>query len=339
MADFPLLVQKVVSSLPSVLTPHTLYLVRVGTGFDLYMTDSTGRIAHKINPPSINNEIELLKKYVQSRGNGLITNGNGMLLNNTNFSNWVFDRTDTKSGFGCFTTHTPNGVAIADELIPVDYNATYEISFWGKCLVQGTNNLCYAHIDCYDIDGASVQQQNNSMINVTLAQDWNPQNPTFVVAEEERQAVANFYSTYGRSSGSFFINSYNYTGRTGLKYPSGTYSRTKLNGTTITTANTKYDATTGVITGAVPASTTNIRAGEKVSISMSGGTFIYYMNTLYNHAIPNEWTLYKTNIVANKILRFGTAFIRLGWLVNRGSIATGTTPNKVAISNVNMRQI
>lgn len=49
MADFPLLVQKVVSSLPSVLTPHTLYLVRVGTGFDLYMTDSTGRIAHKLN--------------------------------------------------------------------------------------------------------------------------------------------------------------------------------------------------------------------------------------------------------------------------------------------------
>lgn len=49
MADFPLLVQKVVSSLPSVLTPHTIYLVRVGHGFDLYVTDSTGQIAHKIN--------------------------------------------------------------------------------------------------------------------------------------------------------------------------------------------------------------------------------------------------------------------------------------------------
>lgn len=53
MADFPLLVQKVVSSLPDVLTPHTIYLVRVGQGFDLYVTDSTGQIAHKINSPLI----------------------------------------------------------------------------------------------------------------------------------------------------------------------------------------------------------------------------------------------------------------------------------------------
>ncbi len=49
MADYPLLAQKTVSSLPSTLTANTLYFVRVGNGFDLYMTDSTGQIAHKIN--------------------------------------------------------------------------------------------------------------------------------------------------------------------------------------------------------------------------------------------------------------------------------------------------
>lgn len=42
--------RKEVSVLPEVLTANTLYMVRIGTGFDLYVTDSTGNTAHKINP-------------------------------------------------------------------------------------------------------------------------------------------------------------------------------------------------------------------------------------------------------------------------------------------------
>ena len=40
---------KVVASLPTTLDPDTLYMVRAGEGFDLYMSDSTGSIAHPIN--------------------------------------------------------------------------------------------------------------------------------------------------------------------------------------------------------------------------------------------------------------------------------------------------
>lgn len=47
MANFS--TQKVVSVLPDPLTPDTLYLVRVGDGFDFYCSDTTGSIAHKIN--------------------------------------------------------------------------------------------------------------------------------------------------------------------------------------------------------------------------------------------------------------------------------------------------
>jgi hypothetical protein len=43
---------KVVSSLPSTLTPDTLYIVRTGDGFTLYASDSTGNAAHKINDPA-----------------------------------------------------------------------------------------------------------------------------------------------------------------------------------------------------------------------------------------------------------------------------------------------
>lgn len=39
---------KVVSNLPQQLEPDTIYLVRVGSGFDLYCTDATGSIAYQI---------------------------------------------------------------------------------------------------------------------------------------------------------------------------------------------------------------------------------------------------------------------------------------------------
>lgn len=42
-------VDKVVVALPSTLEPNTVYAVRVGVGFDLYMSDDTGSIAHPLN--------------------------------------------------------------------------------------------------------------------------------------------------------------------------------------------------------------------------------------------------------------------------------------------------
>ena len=43
--------EKIVSKLPTELEPNTIYFVRVGTGFDLYVTDMTGRIANTLNLP------------------------------------------------------------------------------------------------------------------------------------------------------------------------------------------------------------------------------------------------------------------------------------------------
>jgi hypothetical protein len=43
---------KVVASLPETLTPDTLYLVRTGAGFDLYVSDATGSIAYPVNAPT-----------------------------------------------------------------------------------------------------------------------------------------------------------------------------------------------------------------------------------------------------------------------------------------------
>jgi len=43
---------KVVASLPATLAPDTLYLVRTGAGFDLYVSDATGSIAYPVNSPA-----------------------------------------------------------------------------------------------------------------------------------------------------------------------------------------------------------------------------------------------------------------------------------------------
>jgi hypothetical protein len=45
----PIKFQKSISQLPGTLTPDSLYAVRVGAGFDLYVSDMTGNIAYKSN--------------------------------------------------------------------------------------------------------------------------------------------------------------------------------------------------------------------------------------------------------------------------------------------------
>lgn len=51
-------VQKTVGNLPSRLAPSTFYAVRVGGGYDLYLSDSTGNTAHKLNSPDMIRDIE-----------------------------------------------------------------------------------------------------------------------------------------------------------------------------------------------------------------------------------------------------------------------------------------
>lgn len=46
---------KVISNLPSPLTPNAIYAVRTGEGFDLYIADSTGNVAHKVNTSGSSN--------------------------------------------------------------------------------------------------------------------------------------------------------------------------------------------------------------------------------------------------------------------------------------------
>lgn len=54
-------IKKVVASLPEVLEPNALYFVRAEEGFDLYCSDVTGEIAHKINRSALDWDLTNIK--------------------------------------------------------------------------------------------------------------------------------------------------------------------------------------------------------------------------------------------------------------------------------------
>ena len=52
MANAVAKLHKVVSSLPGTLEVNSVYFVRVGTGFDVYLTNAGGTIAYGLNLPA-----------------------------------------------------------------------------------------------------------------------------------------------------------------------------------------------------------------------------------------------------------------------------------------------
>ncbi len=68
----PLHVNKIIGGLPRTLEPNQFYAVRVGEGYDLFLTDETGQTAHKLNT-SAN---AVIKKYFINYRDNVVVNGN-----------------------------------------------------------------------------------------------------------------------------------------------------------------------------------------------------------------------------------------------------------------------
>jgi hypothetical protein len=69
--------EKVVSTLPATLTADTIYLVRVGTGYDMYVTNSTGTVV--AYPLNSKNAFETVSKNLLSHNGVLNYNVGGEL--------------------------------------------------------------------------------------------------------------------------------------------------------------------------------------------------------------------------------------------------------------------
>lgn len=70
-------IEKVISRLPDPISASTLYFVRVGLGLDIYVTDSDGHVAHKVNVD--HDQVLLTKINNLYTSNDLITEDDSIL--------------------------------------------------------------------------------------------------------------------------------------------------------------------------------------------------------------------------------------------------------------------
>lgn len=392
-------VQKVVGSLPTTLSKNTFYAVRIGKGYDLYLSDSTGKIAHKLNDNQswtlrddiidlndfteigkyhlknkenqnspIKDEIYLsvdvvdgvvmqtawtlsnievvhnrikkdnswtswknndysskiddLKLYVQSRGTGLITNGYGLLGNNTNFSSFTFDPSESKVGLGCFICNTVNANFSNDELIPINPLQSYKVDFFIKYGAGSQQGGTYFYIAPYDADGLAITP--SYFVDETFKiERFVEGEKTITIHADDRQRFFDKLSATPNNSIAF-ISPDNYVAKSGYVYPKNTYSRDYIS-ITRTFNQMKYDKNTGVIRDTYCRKT--VESGTSVGISSIGETYAYIMpNLRYNKKITEDWEYYTATFKANELNpKFANAsFIKIGWLMNR-NVSSGTT--------------
>lgn len=299
------------------------------------ITDTIERMAVRIGRLSkqVGNADKSAQRYVQSRGSGLITNGYGLLGDNTNFPAAVFSSVDTAAGFGSFQAVNANQVLMTEEYIAMDAGSSYRLSFAGRTVKKVGSSLCYALIACFDADEQSIDNHFLPFVTFRLAEDVKVGDTSVTVHHDDIAAVQEAMRLYANAA-LMYLCSGQYTNAKGYTYPVGSYTRTLYNATAKAGNTHTLNAASGVLGQFGSGIRQALSAGTRVGLSRTGGTYIYPVANLTNHALPEEWTRYSADI-SGSVLRAGTAFIKVGWLCNRSSQAG----NVSAFSAINLREI
>lgn len=274
------------------------------------------------------------RNYVASRGIGLVTNGTGLLGDNTNFSGFTFDPTDSPIGGGSFVTSLGvNTTKQNDELIPVDLAHKYEFSV--MCRQKGLSGTARAYTGLvpYDAAGLLIDTQHymfRAGTTTTLAVALNPGDTTITLT-----SAANWTNTapetYYRQ-----MTVWAYTDPLGKTWAPETYSRLRY--------ADLYDIggiSGNVITLKTPWAGPAYPAGTSVSNTLAGGSYMY--GGLQNTTVPTTWTAYSaiyggvhTNKQASATTAFppGTAFVKIVFLPNRTSTGSADSASQHAFAAV-----
>jgi len=273
------------------------------------------------------------RAWVQSRGMNLVTNGSGSMLNNHNFSKFVFDPVDTHGGGGSFSL-TGLQIQSSDELMPVDPMAQYRLRLWAKAGnldgsgYTATTNRQFFGIVEYDIDGLQILPQHvfkvTGSTDTTLAVPLNPGDTTIT--------LTNATGWHNGAQGHYRnIAWYPYTNSKGYTYADYTYTRNETLTSHQTTGIWDSGASNGtLITLRSPWTGPALAAGTKVRNPGTATTFRYIAAD--NVAVPNTWTRYDGFIGGYQALnrswdepnkfRAGTAYVKLLVIGNYHNVAT-----------------
>lgn len=289
------------------------------------ITKSTINLANVDNTADVNKPMSTPQKnYVFSRGPSLVTNGSGLLGDNTNFAYYTFVPTDRPIGAqGSFQKNgnAPTSATL-DELIAIDPNKFYDMTFAYRQVSGDASRQFYSFISPYDVDKLQIQpyhymEQANT--RTTLAADLKPGDTTVQLTSS-----ANWNNAAGSSYWFRSLIIWNYTDATGFKWPPGTYSRL------FTTDAYADGAIIGnTITLKVPWAGALAPAGTAISNGSSGGSYMYGASAIL---APRQWTSYgpyryggiHSNPQAAATTQFPppTSYIAVGFLHN---YPTGTT--------------
>ena len=272
-----------------------------------------------------------VSNYVSSRGENLITNGTCLLGDNTNFSNFIYDGSNTYGAGGSFKIISKGTTNVGcDEYIPVDVAKQYLFSYWIK-----TSNPAakyYDFVACYDIDKKIIEAPHVMWIagsTTTLAKEL--KNGDTVVYLKST-AGFNTTTTYRYRRGLIF---WNYKNSKGYVYGTETYSRNIWSslwsdGSAINNENNTITLTSPWTHGTFP-------AGTSVSQCADGSTYVYLND---NYTVKADTWTEKKGIISgigkgngkNKF-REGTAFVKIAWRLNySGTISTTSWLSTISLT-------
>lgn len=263
---------------------------------------------------------------IMSRGEQLITNGNGFMMDNTNFSRTVFDSLEANRSAGSFTIVSNERVDFfIDEFIPVDPAATYEIKMDAKSkngLIMAFSYLAYFDIDKLDIQGTYTNFVAGSTTKLTkdlVAGD------TVIHVED-----ASGWQYVNRMTAALF---WNYKNSFGYTYPPETYSRNyrALTASDGLPAEGTFDVENNTIRMAAAHSGATIPAGT--AVSQGGILWGYDYKGMRGNTPPTTWTTY-TGIITPDSIPAGTAYARIGWYWNYSKV-----DDQMWVTNVNLRSV
>jgi hypothetical protein len=281
--------------------------------------------------------------YIQSRLQNLVTNGSGLLGNNTNFSTLTFDSVETHGGGGSFAS-TDVGQKTSEEYLPVDTGKYYRQVVWAKSgNIDGTeyNSAArfYLGVKPYDIDFLEIGIEHiRKFVGST--------DTTLAVELKAGDTTITLTNATGWAGTNAIVNNrqmiwYSYTNSKGFIYPDYTYSRNTTFSNTAQGYRTNGLWAVGGISGNVITLTAawpgpTIAAGVAVRNGSGKGSYKYHVAS--GIAIGTSWTKFEgtigdieDSVYTDNKFNYGTAYVRIFYSIN-STISAGA--NRIRFSDI-----
>jgi hypothetical protein len=242
--------------------------------------------------------------YIASRGTNLVTNGTGMLGNNTNFSGLTFDGSDAPVGAaGSFkTTLGSTALVVSDEFMPVDPTKKFRLSVAIKN--KGTTTaggLAYTGLLPFDAAKLPMDPGHYMYIpgtTTTLAAPLNPGDTTVTLT-----SAAGWYGAAAKPGGAQpwlrrFIF-WDYVDPFGKAWATHTYSRNLTN----TDMWADGGVVGNVITLRAPYAGPAKPAGTSVSNGTSGGSYMYGAAVAENILPAQGWRYFAQTYASGTVVQ------------------------------------